>query len=265
MSFCILFLSSNVPLKMSSFISTISSRLFAFPLLCQLADLIVADICLPSIGQEDNLLAIPRLAKPSKQCPDFKDGPEQTACCPSQVSSGAFFCCTEEHKTELEAQLASDARRRFLSSHVPELVLCSLVLLLLLFLLCSFLCRRTRFCPLLHSRRKSSGGGSRHSLNSNSNGSTGRPLHQSQRLNRLQIRSAYQFSRQQQAEAPLFNSALRKQQYDAPPPYSLAIASAPLPTNDVQLEEEHQNRLNAQREQRSSNGVEEPAMTERNL
>uniref|UniRef100_A0A914HHB7 Uncharacterized protein n=1 Tax=Globodera rostochiensis TaxID=31243 RepID=A0A914HHB7_GLORO len=114
-----------------------------------------ADICQPSGSSESG--GDEPLSKPSKSCPDFKDGPEQNACCPSQITVGSFFCCTEPHKEQLEAQFASEARRRFISNHVAELVLGGLALLVFLILLGSFLCRRTRFCPWLHRRKSGAG------------------------------------------------------------------------------------------------------------
>ncbi|KAL3083345.1 hypothetical protein niasHS_011147 [Heterodera schachtii] len=116
-----------------------------------------ADFCPPSGSSSGANDGNKPLSKPTKSCPDFKDGPEQSACCPSQITVGSFFCCTEAHKEQFEAQLASEARRRFISNHLAELVLASLALLVFLVLLGSFLCRRTRFCPMLHRRKSGAG------------------------------------------------------------------------------------------------------------
>ncbi|KAF7638406.1 hypothetical protein Mgra_00002086, partial [Meloidogyne graminicola] len=116
--------------------------------------LINAKICNEENEEKINLI----LSKTLKICPDFKDEPEQIACCPSQITSGTFFCCTEQHKNNLESELASEARKKFISEHIPQLILIIFVFLIFLFIFCSYLCRRTRFCPLLHRRKASTRG-----------------------------------------------------------------------------------------------------------
>ncbi|KAF7638405.1 hypothetical protein Mgra_00002086, partial [Meloidogyne graminicola] len=81
--------------------------------------LINAKICNEENEEKINLI----LSKTLKICPDFKDEPEQIACCPSQITSGTFFCCTEQHKNNLESELASEARKKFISEHIPQLIL----------------------------------------------------------------------------------------------------------------------------------------------
>lgn len=56
--------------------------------------------------------------RPAKQCPDFKDDAEQSACCPSQINQGNYYCCTHVQKEELESTMAAEARRRFIGRWV---------------------------------------------------------------------------------------------------------------------------------------------------
>uniref|UniRef100_A0A914LQ35 Uncharacterized protein n=1 Tax=Meloidogyne incognita TaxID=6306 RepID=A0A914LQ35_MELIC len=255
-----------------------SKKLFFFFILFNLnISLINSKICLSSLNEENE--ETKSLTKSIKICPDFKDEPEEIACCPSQITSGSFFCCTEQHKNELESELASEARKKFISGHIPELVLLILALIFLLFICCSYLCRRTRFCPLLHRRKASS----------NSNILIGRSTcsaadsaefscrpqfnntqqQQQQRrsfqrpYHHYQIASSYQQQQQQASSRPLFNSTINNFEKECeppppppqqpPPPYSSVIASAP--TASLFSFESRQNRLNTQREQQQRASV----------
>ncbi|KAI3422499.1 hypothetical protein GPALN_013005 [Globodera pallida] len=244
-----------------------------------------ADICQPSGSNESG--GDEPLSKPSKSCPDFKDGPEQNACCPSQITVGSFFCCTEPHKEQLEAQFASEARRRFISNHVAELVLGGLALLVFLILLGSFLCRRTRFCPWLHRRKSGAGRSSPSgSLDSaeflgavrHSHFHTQLQHHRSQQQNRLIPRpfpvpsnTVHQQRNPQRVQIPFTQrhrevtaaEQQRKQTAntaipaDAPPPYEEFVRVPPppicvelpsAPTDNGEELEAEQNRLNSERE-----------------
>ncbi|KAL7073152.1 hypothetical protein ACQ4LE_007039 [Meloidogyne hapla] len=238
-----------------------SSKLFFFFIIFNL-NIINAKICLSSLNKENEEKRSLELPKTIKICPDFKDEPEQTACCPSQITSGSFFCCTEKHKDDLESELASEARRQFISGHIPELVLLILALIFLLFICCSYLCRRTRFCPLLHRRKAS---------NSNSNILIGRSCSTADSsefscrpsFNNSQQRRSfprpyhhYQIASHQQQinNRPLFNNFEKEcEPPPPPPPYSLVIASAP--TASLFAFESRQNRLNTQREQQQRASV----------
>uniref|UniRef100_A0A915DY41 Uncharacterized protein n=1 Tax=Ditylenchus dipsaci TaxID=166011 RepID=A0A915DY41_9BILA len=88
------------------------------------------------------------LSKPSKTCPDFKDDENQSACCRSRITQGAFFCCTQEYRAQIEWEEHKQAWRQFFQSHVSELVIGSIILAILMCFLMSFLCKRMSFCPM---------------------------------------------------------------------------------------------------------------------
>jgi hypothetical protein len=90
---------------------------------------------------------------PSKVCPDFKDQLDQHACCPSKISERDFFCCTAEYKAEIDAQLAAEARGKFIISQIP-LVLCVMAFLLSVLLIHSFFSRRCRYDSLCNWNRR---------------------------------------------------------------------------------------------------------------
>uniref|UniRef100_A0A1I7SEU0 Thyroglobulin type-1 domain-containing protein n=2 Tax=Bursaphelenchus xylophilus TaxID=6326 RepID=A0A1I7SEU0_BURXY len=53
------------------------------------------------------------LLKP-KSCPDFKDSGEQKHCCPSRITYGTFYCCTEVQLREIEEEISAEKRREFI-------------------------------------------------------------------------------------------------------------------------------------------------------
>ncbi|CAK5023483.1 unnamed protein product [Meloidogyne enterolobii] len=243
-------------------------KLFFFFILFNLnISLINSKICLSSLNEENE--ETKSLTKSIKICPDFKDEPEEIACCPSQITSGSFFCCTEQHKNELESELASEARKKFISGHIPELVLLILALIFLLFICCSYLCRRTRFCPLLHRRKASSNsniliGRSTCSAADSAEFSCRPQFNNTQQQQRRSFQRPYHHyqiasSYQQASSRPLFNNTINNFEKECeppqpppppqqpPPPYSSVIASAP--TASLFSFESRQNRLNTQREQ----------------
>ncbi|KAH7725741.1 Protein R05C11.4 [Aphelenchoides avenae] len=87
-----------------------------------------------------------------KTCPDFKDDADQVACCPSQITPGAFYCCTLERQAELASQLAAEARRQFFKNYLAVIVISAIALTILLFAIATILCKRLSFCPLYESK-----------------------------------------------------------------------------------------------------------------
>lgn len=59
-------------------------------------------------------LYVSTLLKPAKTCPDFKDDADQSACCRSQITQGAYYCCTQEHQAQLQWELDKEAWREFI-------------------------------------------------------------------------------------------------------------------------------------------------------
>jgi hypothetical protein len=88
------------------------------------------------------------LNKPLKVCPDFKDDAEQSACCPSKITQGAFYCCTEEQRSQLDWEADKEAWRLFFQSHILELVLGLIGFTLLSCVIMSYFCKRLTFCPM---------------------------------------------------------------------------------------------------------------------
>ncbi|KAI1723737.1 hypothetical protein DdX_03908 [Ditylenchus destructor] len=88
------------------------------------------------------------LRKPIKLCPDFKDDAEQNACCRSRITQGAFYCCTQEQKEQLQWEEHKQQWKSFFQSHTPELVIAFLVLAIVACFVASFLCKRLTFCPM---------------------------------------------------------------------------------------------------------------------
>ncbi|KAI1714255.1 hypothetical protein Ddc_11437 [Ditylenchus destructor] len=88
------------------------------------------------------------LRKPVKLCPDFKDDVEQNACCRSRITQGAFYCCTQEQKEQLQWEEHKQQWKSFFQSHTPELVIAFLVLAIVACFMASFLCKRLTFCPM---------------------------------------------------------------------------------------------------------------------
>uniref|UniRef100_A0A0N5B384 CX domain-containing protein n=1 Tax=Strongyloides papillosus TaxID=174720 RepID=A0A0N5B384_STREA len=87
-----------------------------------------------------------------KRCPDFKDDPEQNACCPSAVSPGTFYCCTEEQKKEIEAHIASELRSKFIKNYLAAIIVISVIIFLMIFFITSLVCKRFKCCPLYKTR-----------------------------------------------------------------------------------------------------------------
>uniref|UniRef100_A0A0K0ENB4 CX domain-containing protein n=1 Tax=Strongyloides stercoralis TaxID=6248 RepID=A0A0K0ENB4_STRER len=87
-----------------------------------------------------------------KRCPDFKDDPEQNSCCPSAVTPGTFYCCTEEQKKEIEANIASELRSKFIKNYLAAIIVISVITFLLVFFIISLICKRFKCCPLYKAR-----------------------------------------------------------------------------------------------------------------
>uniref|UniRef100_A0A0N4ZDG5 CX domain-containing protein n=1 Tax=Parastrongyloides trichosuri TaxID=131310 RepID=A0A0N4ZDG5_PARTI len=98
-----------------------------------------------------NSLVLNAIVK-QKRCPDFKDDPEQNACCPSAVSPGTFYCCTVEQKIEIEANIASELRSKFIKNYLAAIIVISVITFLLIFLITSLVCKRFKCCPLYKTR-----------------------------------------------------------------------------------------------------------------
>uniref|UniRef100_A0A1I7Y0D1 EGF-like domain-containing protein n=1 Tax=Steinernema glaseri TaxID=37863 RepID=A0A1I7Y0D1_9BILA len=91
--------------------------------------------------------------KNAKTCPDFKDDERQTECCVSQITPGTFYCCTEERKFEIESEIAAEDRRQFIRNYLALIIVCSVVLLLFLFVGSSIICKRCSKCPMYREKQ----------------------------------------------------------------------------------------------------------------
>jgi hypothetical protein len=116
--------------------------------------LAIADVC-PLPSAEDALTSV-KVATPSlsvpKSCPDFKDDVDQSACCPSQITPGTFYCCTSERQAELESQIAAEARRRFLKNYLAVIIISTVLSGVVLLVVVTILCKRLTFCPMYEAK-----------------------------------------------------------------------------------------------------------------
>jgi len=109
----------------------------------------------------------------------------------------------------LEAQLAAEARRKFLGSHLTEIIICSAIFAIFVFTLTSVLCKRIPFCPMYRPKFFNTLE-SRHLAPSCS----GHGMSSGSRYRPVDLLSSSSFT----------NGATRKPElvYDAPPPYEFA-------------------------------------------
>lgn len=72
-----------------------------------------AETCPENTDTVAKLLSASGITAHRKSCPDFKDDTDQSSCCPSSITPGTFYCCTQEKREEIDAELAAEARRIF--------------------------------------------------------------------------------------------------------------------------------------------------------
>uniref|UniRef100_A0AC35U2C4 CX domain-containing protein n=1 Tax=Rhabditophanes sp. KR3021 TaxID=114890 RepID=A0AC35U2C4_9BILA len=126
-------------------------------LLNQLLSICYGEIC-PSVALPNekslstslsiNILIPPPPPTRDKRCPDFKDDPNQGACCPSQVTPGTYYCCSSDKKQEIESLIAANLRKQFIKNYLAAIIIISILSFLLFFLVISVICRRLKICPL---------------------------------------------------------------------------------------------------------------------
>ncbi|CAJ0587370.1 unnamed protein product, partial [Mesorhabditis spiculigera] len=85
-----------------------------------------------------------------KTCPDFKDFDNQSYCCPSNLQSRGYFCCTLNQVEEFKAQARSKEWQQFFSNYLTVLILGSVLGVCLSIFATSLLCKKLRICPLYH-------------------------------------------------------------------------------------------------------------------
>jgi hypothetical protein len=111
-----------------------------------------AEFCPENTDTVAKLLSASGITAHRKSCPDFKDKANEFSCCPSTITPGTFYCCTEEAKEEIDAELAAEARRIFFRNHLAHIIIGSILSFIFIIIFTSVICKRVKYCPMYHSK-----------------------------------------------------------------------------------------------------------------
>lgn len=87
-----------------------------------------------------------------KICPDFKDEEKQQFCCPSHVVPGSYYCCSEDHLSDMEAREAAEFRKQFIKNNFAVIIIGLVGTIILIVVLTMCLCKNLSFCPMNSSK-----------------------------------------------------------------------------------------------------------------
>jgi hypothetical protein len=110
------------------------------------------EFCPENTDTVAKLLSASGIATHRKSCPDFKDEVNQSFCCPSSITPGTFYCCTEEKREEIDALLAAEARKIFFRNHLAHIIIGSILSLVFIIVVTSVICKRVKYCPMYHKK-----------------------------------------------------------------------------------------------------------------